>query len=110
MTEIIGTAWKNGRGFPRGNAGYGIKIDRLEDRQTYFSRGTVTLLLEGFSSPVVVNTDKKSFWTSTCGELISVEIGKWLHAHGLVPWADGAPPKFSFRPISRDRFEVSIGA
>ena len=110
MSEIVGTAWKNSRAFPPGDAGYGIKIDGLADRERFFPRGAVKLHLEGYPVPIVVNTDKKSFWTSTCGELISVEIGKWLRLHALIPWADGSPPKFKVVQLSTGTFEVRFAA
>ena len=85
MANINGTAWKNSKGFPQGNAGYGIKIDRLEDQHKFFLRGTVRLLLEGHARSVSANTDKKSFWTEAWGELINVEIGGWMRSVGLIP-------------------------
>jgi hypothetical protein len=83
MIEIIGTGWKNGSGFPAGGAGYGIKIDYITDRRSYFARGRVKLHLDGLPTPVYVNTDKPSFWTASCGELISAEIGRWTRSRGL---------------------------
>jgi hypothetical protein len=106
MANIGGTAWKNSKGFPRGNAGYRIKIDRLEDRRKFFPRGTVQLLLEGLARPVSANTNKKSFWTESCGELINVQIGGWMRSVGLIPWGD--PPKFDIRPLGSATFEVRV--
>ena len=106
MAEIIGTAWKNSKGFPLGVAGYGIKIDKLEDRLRHFPRGTVQLLLDGQAASVAANTDKKSFWTQSCGELISSEIGRWMRSRGLIPWPDASPPKFVLRAVAPGTFEV----
>jgi hypothetical protein len=107
MTNIMGTAWKNSSGFPSGNGGYGIKIDDLRDRQKYFASGRILLHLDG-SSSIFVNTDKKSFWTETYGELISKEIGNWMRSKGLIPWPDGHPPKFSLEPVSSSEFKVRL--
>ena len=108
MSNIHGTAWKNGSGFPPGNSGYGIKIDKLEERLRYFPRGTIELFLEGLPHPVQANTDKKSFWTASCGELINVEIGSWMRSVGLIPWREGDPPKFVVRRVSTGTFEVRL--
>jgi len=107
MTDFIGTGWKNSSSFPAGEAGYGIKIDNLADRDKYFARGQVKLHLDSFTYPIHVNTDKKSFWTPTCGELISKEIGRWMRSQSLIPW-NGHPPKFSFHSISKSEFKVRL--
>jgi hypothetical protein len=107
MTDIKGTAWKNSGEFPPGNAGYGIKIDDVDDRRKFFPRGRVELRLDGSPRPAFANTNKKSFWTPSCGELINVEIGRWMRSLGLIPW-NGHPPKFNLRRIAPDVFEVRL--
>ena len=110
MTNITGTGWKNGGGFPPGDSGYGIKIDETLDRRRYFARGQIKLHLDGFPNPIFVNIDKKSFWTPSCGELISVEIGRWMRAKGLIPWTSGNPPKFTLAAISPREFEIRLSS
>ena len=106
---MIWTAWNNGRWHESG-AGYGFKVDPA-DRDKWFSRGWSTVLIElpTEAAPVVVtvNVAKRSFWTASCRELISREIGKWLLSRGYAPWPQGRPPKFHARSSGVARFEVS---
>jgi len=67
----------------------------------------VNLKLEGNTEPVEVNVDKPSFWNSTCHELISKEIGKWLMKNGFAPWPKYNPPKLILEPMSHNRFVVN---
>jgi hypothetical protein len=96
---MIVTAWTNGSPLPSG-AGYGVKVG-YDDRNRYFRHEwkSVFLLLEGQSLPIEINIAKKSFWTKTCGELISAEIGRWLIKNGLAPWAAKKPPKLALVPM-----------
>jgi|SRR6516162_1613049 hypothetical protein len=107
MSDIEGTAWKNGGPFPPGNAGYGIQIRNMNDRKR-FPRGTVELRLDGFLRPVFANTNKKSFFTPSCGELINIGIGEWMRSLGLIPWPEGHPHKFALRQIEPNVFEVRL--
>jgi hypothetical protein len=106
MSDIEGTAWKNGGPFPAGNAGYGIKINSIDDRRRYFPRGTVTLTMDEIRC--TANTDKKSFWDPRCGELIGAPIGQWMRTLKLMPWPDNDPHKFGLRQISPVEFEVRL--
>src|ERR1700730_12427040 len=106
MTDIEGKGWKNSGGFPSGNAGYGIQIPDMNDRRR-FPRGRVELRLDGVPHPVFANTDKKSFWTPSCGELISTGIGAWMRSLELIPW-NGAGPTFALRQIAPSLFEVRL--
>jgi hypothetical protein len=80
MTDIEGKGWKNSGGFPSGNAGYGIQIPDMDDRRRFPRARRVELRLDGVPHPIFVNTDKKSFWTPSCGELISTGIGAWMRS------------------------------
>jgi hypothetical protein len=106
MTDIEGTAWKNGGPFPPGNAGYGIKINSVDDRIRHFPRRIVTLIMDDIRGSA--NTDKKSFWDRRCGELICAPIGQWMRSLGLIPWQDDNPPKFGLRPVSPGVFTVRL--
>lgn len=100
---MIVTAWNNGSHFNNGN-GYGIKISS-KDRDQYFRREwrVIILELEGEEKNVEVNIAKDSFWNSTCRELISVRIGKWLIKKGFAPWPTGQPPELELRQ-TRERY------
>jgi hypothetical protein len=107
MADIEGTAWRNSGGpFPSGNAGYGIKINSIDDRRRFFPKGTVTLIMGNIRC--TANTDKKSFWDPRCGELIRAPIGQWMRSLGLIPWPDHDPHKFGLRQISPAVFEVRL--
>lgn len=94
---MIVTAWNNGSPHESG-AGYGLKVS-IEDRNRYFDRMAKKITIELPSgSRFDVNTAKKSFWSATCRELISKEIGEWLLQNGFAPWPKGHPPKFILTP------------
>lgn len=100
------TAWNNGNYQPSG-AGYGVRVT-YQDRQTYFNPNWQTVILDisGGSHQVPINVGKKSFWTKTCGELISIEIGKWLIQNGFGSWPKNNPPKFTLMHRGLNRFEL----
>jgi hypothetical protein len=104
---MIVTAWNNGTHSKTG-AGYGVKLD-VRDRDRFFQHEwkSIELSLEGTSKVVQVNVAKPSFWETTCRELISVEIGRWLIANGLAPWPKGSPPKLLLEHIEGDHFLLS---
>lgn len=96
---MIVTAWNNG------GTGYGVKIAQ-QDRDRFFKKEWKTVVLELGSSEwqVEVNTDKRSFWSGTCRELINKEIGEWLVKNRLAPWPPGEPPKLVLEPLSDRHF------
>lgn len=104
---LVWTAWR------RAGAGsatdYGLKVP-IPDREKLFEKWWQTVVLElpagqGFTE-VEVNVSKASFWTAKCHELISDEIGRWLHANGLVPWPTHRPPKLIVEQMSARTFRV----
>jgi hypothetical protein len=101
---MIVTGWTNGSPLTSG-AGYGVKVG-YDDRSWYFRHDwkSVFVFLEGQTQPVEINVAKKSFWTKTCGELISAEIGRWLIKNGLAPWPQDHPTKISLEPIYRSGY------
>jgi hypothetical protein len=101
------TAWNNGSRHPDGN-GYGLKID-AHDRDAFFKREwkTISLELEGESTPIEINIDKPSFWNDTCRELISVKIGRWLIKNGLAPWEQGSPTMLNLKQIHDNKFKLT---
>ena len=106
--EFNATAWNNGKHHKTG-AGYGIKIDE-NDRDIFFNRewDYVILYLEGEKKPGKANIRKKSFWSPTCREMISKEIGAWLIENEKAPWAKGQPPKLIMTHINGNQFKVSL--
>ncbi len=104
---MIVTAWNNGNHHPTG-AGYGLKLSISDSN--FFNRNWehVTLHLEGEVDPINVNIAKDSFWTSTCRELISKDIGLWLKNHGKIPWSKGYPPKLKMEHLGGNSFKVYL--
>ena len=96
-------AWNNGKHRSSG-AGYGLKVS-VSDRDRYFDRrwGSVSLKLPN-RVEIEVNTNKKSFWDTTCRELIHKEIGAWLRGSGSAPWPHGHPPQFEMIPCGKRKF------
>ena len=103
---FVGTAWNNGS-YRMSGAGYGIKLNP-RDRDRYFEKPNAFLKLEGKTGDIEVNTDKPSFWNSTCRELISKEIGLWLRSNGRAPWIKDQPPKLQLEPVGERTFKVTI--
>ena len=103
---MIVTAWNNGSHHPSG-AGYGVKI-AITDRDRFFKPEwrNVILELEEEELSISINIDKKSFWGSTCRELISKDIGEWFIKNGLAPWPKGSPPKLILEPLEGNKFIV----
>jgi hypothetical protein len=103
---MIVSAWNNGKHRSSG-AGYGVKI-REEDRERYFKKDwkTVFIGFENGSDEAEINIDKFSFWSKTCGELISKKIGKWLIMNRLAPWDKGKPPKLNLVSIQENHFQL----
>ena len=101
---MIVKAWNNGRHHVSGS-GYGIKIG-YEDRRAYFIRSwvNVTLRFENVDKETTVNISKASFWSPSCGELISKEIGIWLINNGFARWNRGNPPELTLEPIKGNAF------
>jgi hypothetical protein len=104
--ELVWTAWNNGRHNPSGN-GYGLKIP-VNDRDHYFSRnaGSAVLVFPDTQQEASVNTDKKSFWSDTCREIISKDLGRWFIRSGLAPWPAGAPPKVRVLALGKGKFKI----
>jgi hypothetical protein len=106
--EFFAVPWNNGAHLTSG-AGYGIKIS-VADRNMHMKSDwkTVDLYLPDRTDPVSVNIDKPSFWSKTCRELISREIGDWMLKTGIAPWQKGAPPKLRLTPVGTRKFQVTL--
>ena len=107
-TRFPATAWNNGNWHASG-AGYGLKVS-VADRDWFFRRhwNSVSLRLVADSGfvDVEVNCAKESFWSGTCRELISRDIGCWFFGLGVAPWPKGRPPRFDLSPIEPGVFRV----
>jgi hypothetical protein len=105
---ITPTAWNNGQHYKSG-AGYGLKISSA-DGDRYFRREWRTVQLRiGTGEPIFANIDKASFWNSSCRELISAEVGRWMLANGLAPWPSGQPPRLRLPNLEYARFPWNEG-
>ncbi|MCE5338439.1 MAG: hypothetical protein LLF90_07135 [Methanomicrobiaceae archaeon] len=49
----------------------------------------------------------ETFWT-TCPELKSSVIGRWMLDLGVIPWVKGKPPQFDLEPAGDRRFRLSL--
>ncbi len=99
------SGWSNSTSNDRTGAGYGVRI-RYNDRDRYFQRnwGSVEVVLDGGE---VVNVSLSgTFWT-TCPELKSSVIGRWMINQGVIPWVEGKPPQFDLEPIGDQRFRLA---
>ena len=105
--HFMATAWNNGGSCSSG-AGYGLKIP-ASDRDRFFDQAwrTVCLFSNGKVLAKEVNVAKRSFWSGTCRELISKDIGRWLRHQGLAKWPKGCPPKFRVTPVGSGCFDVA---
>lgn len=63
--------------------------------------------MNGVTTAIEINIDKKSFWNISCRELISVDIGKWLIKNKLAPWLKGNPPHLELNQIDGRQFTLS---
>ena len=105
---MITSAWYNGWNH-ESVAFYGLSISS-EDRDVHFDRRWNTVIVEiPFPDSTIkakVNIAKKSFWDRPCGELIKLEIGRWLISQGHHRWPKGIPPKIELRPKGSGRFSI----
>jgi hypothetical protein len=100
--------WHNGSPKPTG-AGYGVKIPLKDRKRLFIGCGErLKVYLEGRDEPVEVNIAKKSFWTPTCGELIHVEIGKWMIERGVAEWPPRKPHRLCLRKRADGGFDLSL--
>jgi hypothetical protein len=104
--EVVATAWNNGE-HHRTGADYGLKVSVVDGDNCFERRrSTVAFWMPDADQPIQVNIDKDSFWSSTCRELISSDIGRWLLKSRMAPWPPGHRPRFTLRPIGEGAFEA----
>lgn len=91
------SGWSKGSADNRTGAGYGVRIS-YTDRDRYFrrNRGPAEVVLD--SGEVVDVPLSEKFWT-TCPELRSSMIGRWMLKRGVAPWAKNEPSQFDLELI-----------
>jgi len=104
--SFIVTAWTDGHPSKTGS-GYGLKLS-IVDRDHYFKKSNkfAVLHLSGQTGTISVNTDKHSFWSPVCRELISKDIGAWLITNNMGKWTKGKPPKITMIPLGNQEFRL----
>ena len=100
------SGWSNSTPNDHTGAGYGVGIKR-RDRDRHFPRdwGSAEVVLD--DGEVVDVSLSEKFWT-TCPELRSAVIGRWMLELGVTPWAKGKPPEFDLEPIGDRRFRLAL--
>ncbi len=98
------TTWNNGN-YNKSGAGYGILIPKRE-RDKYFNRkwDRVKIHIEDTSVEIKL---RDTFWT-TCNELRSKEIGKYLLKNGLGVWEKWKPHKLTLEVVNNNEFTISL--
>lgn len=102
---MIVKGWNRGSPNNRTGGGYGIAIVP-EDRDKYFRKTWISVIVELDNQKVVGVTVSPSFWEG-CPELRSKMIGRWMLDYGLPPWPKGRLPRFQLGPIGDRRFRLS---
>jgi len=99
------SGWSKGSANNRTGAGYGVGIKR-RDRDRYFQRnwGSVEVVLDSGKAVDISLSEK--FWT-TCPELRSAVIGRWMLNQGVIPWPKGKLPEFDLEPVGDRRFRLT---
>jgi len=97
--EISG--WKSSRA----GGTLGLRVGK-DNATRFFDRKwrCVNLDLGGTVATVKIT---KRFWSS-CPELRSASIGRFLERQGLAPWPKGRPPRMKLIPLVGNRFSVSL--
>lgn len=100
---LIATAWNNGQWNDTGS-GYGLEISS-SDRDRFFDQSWKTVRLNLMAAQngrtAEVNVCKSSFWSGTCREMISKDIGRWFIDNPFAPWCPGGPAAVSACPRAR---------
>lgn len=105
FSEMKVTAFNNG-GHHKSGGGFGLRIP-IEDRDQYFIKSWGSVFVHLPNKVVVeININKSSFWNKTCGEIINIEVGRWMLESHEAPWCFGAPPKFDLLPLKERHFTL----
>ncbi|MFD3157091.1 hypothetical protein ACFIJ5_09555 [Haloimpatiens sp. FM7330] len=103
---MIVTTWNNGN-YNTSGAGYGVKISK-KDRQKFFDKAwdSVVIGISDFKNSKEIHLHD-TFWT-TCSELRSAKIGKYLIDNGLGKWEKRKPYKLLLFPQVDNKFILII--
>jgi len=99
------TTWNNGS-FNQCGLGYGIRIPK-DSRDKFFNKEWDSIILHIEDEEVEIKLHDR-FWT-TCNELRSKEIGKYLIKYGLGKWGKGEPHEldlsiYTYREFRLERY------
>lgn len=90
------SGWSRGSANNRTGTGYGVRI-KPHDRDRYFPRNRGSVEVE-FDDGGVVEVSLPETFRTTCAELKSSVIGRWLLKPGVIPRAKGKPPQSNPEP------------
>ncbi|NOX20122.1 MAG: hypothetical protein GXO99_02510 [Nitrospirae bacterium] len=98
--------WNNGSPNTITGAGYGIRINKKEDRDRYFQKTWKEVIIILDDKKIKINLSQ-SFWKK-CKELRKKEIGRWMLEKGIAPWSKGNPPELELIPEEDNRFLLKL--
>jgi len=101
---MIVSAWSSKPRHKFTAAGSGVQI-RPQDRERFFDRRWTSAEVELPTGEVVHVNLTQTFWT-TCPELRSAAIGRWMLDVGIAPWANFQRPKLVLTPLDNGRFRL----
>ena len=101
------SGWSNSTPNDHTGAGYGVRV-QYDDRDRYFQRNWNSVEIALDTGEAAEISLQETFWT-TCPELRSSVIGRWMLDLGAIPWAKGKPPQFDLEPIGDRRFRLTPG-
>lgn len=96
--------WNNGS-FSKSGVGYGISIPK-GSREKFFNKDWSSVIIHIDNTEVVIILNN-TFWT-TCNELRSKEIGKFLIGKGLAEWEKGKPHELNLKVCTYREFKLEI--
>lgn len=99
------TGWKNQGGAPTEPSGYGLSVTKTDRR--HFDRSWSDVIIELENDGVAIARLNETFW-STCPELRSADIGRWLLELGVAPWGTRAPPRIALTQVEGNRFAARV--
>jgi hypothetical protein len=99
------TGWHNGGPERTKPAGYGVRLAK-SDCDGYFRQTWPAVTVELGNGRKVTVRLTGTFWT-TCHELRSAEIGRWLLDEGLAPWTRGHPPALNLERTADRVFRLT---
>jgi len=104
--NITVTGWNNGS-YSGTGAGYGIRIGK-KNRDLYFDKkwNETIIEIEGYKS--ISASIAPTFWT-TCPELRSKYIGKWMIFNRIAPWAGRKTPELILEQKEENHFILKLG-